>query len=712
MLLPLLFLITQAVGLGADALVGVEAYFSLKHVTEVEVAADGRAVAFIVTGADVGDDRYRDRLYVWEVRSGAQPLALQFTDARAPRWSPDGEWLTFIATDPADTSADAQPQLWAAPRFGDQPLRLGAAAGAVADYAWAPDGVIYAIADSADRESRSFWRIEVPAGTAEHLWGVDPGARQMALSPDGSQIAFSSNSSSSADNYLNYDIWLLDIEGQATRRLTSRAGPEVSPVWAPDGHSIVFSAPQSTRLVHSQTELFRVSAAGGAPQLLTGAFDRSVIQHRWPTAGELMFTAAVGTYPHLFVRRTDGAIEGVLSAAFNFGPFDARGVGSTIYTVRESASQAPELWRLAGADAEQLTTLNPQTAGWSPGRQSLIQWTAPDGLAIEGLLVFPAEYSEGDRYPLLVNPGGGQGTRARNVLTGPGGYHLFSAQGYAVLTANVRGSIGYGEGFLTARRNDMAGGELTDLLAGIDYLIELGIADSTRLAVFGQGYSGYSAARAVTRTRRFDAAVAHFDYDEAELQLEQNLSTPLLLIDAAAEIAAAERGPHADSDIFFRTLRWFDRYLKFDGADIFDFYLVGEWVTGPNGWQSRVQRTIPDAGYSGLEPDDGRYLEIVVDFRPDPDAQRVRTLELDPTAAISLVAPDRSQLRTAGVVTEIFGREALASDSTTLMSIAPPTTGTSLVSLRLAFEVPHAAAEYRLRIAGFAPIRIWVPGGS
>ena len=332
----------------------------------------------------------------------------------------------------------------------------------------------------------------------------------------------------------------------------------------------------------------------------------------------------------------------------------------------------------------------------------MIQWTAPDGLAIEGLLVFPAQYREGDSYPLLVNPGGGQGTRARNVIAGPEGYQLLSAQGYAVLTANVRGSIGYGEGFLTARRNDMAGGELIDLMAGVDYLIELGIADSTPLAVFGQGYSGYSAAHAVTRTRRFDAAVARFDYNESELRLENNVSTPLLLMDDAGEIAAAERGPRADHDLFFRSLRWFDRYLKFDGADIFDFYLIGEWVSGPNGWQSRVQATKPDAGYSGAE----------LDVRPDPEAQRVRTLELDPTAAISLVTTDRSQLRPAGVVTEIFGREALAGDSTTLMSIAPPTTGTSLATLRLAFEVPHAAAEYRLRIAGFAPIRIWVPEGN
>ena len=367
MLLLLLFLITQAVGLGADAPVSVEAYFSLKHITDVEVAADGRAVAFIVSGADVGDDRYRSTLYVWETRSSAQPLALAFTDARAPDWSPDGEWLTFIATDPAAAGADVRPQLWAVPRFSDQPMRLGSAI-SVADYGWAPDSVIYAIADSAGRESRGFWRIEVPEGTAEHLWGVDPGAREMAVSPDGRLIAFSSNGSASADNYLNYDIWLLDIEGQSTRRLTSRAGPEVRPVWSPDGNSIVFRAPQSTRLIHSQAELFRVSAAGGAPQLLTGAFDRSVIQHRWPTAGELMFTAAVGTYTHIFARRTDGAIEGVLGAAYNFGPFDARGVGSTSYTVRESATGAPELWRLSGADAARRSIHKPLAGRWVGNR--------------------------------------------------------------------------------------------------------------------------------------------------------------------------------------------------------------------------------------------------------------------------------------------------------------------------------------------------------
>jgi dipeptidyl aminopeptidase/acylaminoacyl peptidase len=742
MLLSLLFFFAQSAATIADAPPTLESYLGLKRITVVEASADGRSVAFVVHGADSGSDDYRSTLYVWERRAGAQPIASAFHDVRSPKWSPDGEWLVFVATNPAAPGDGSRDQLWALPRFSDEPLHLSEITGRVIDFGWAPDGTLLILVESEQGEARGFWRLQIREGEAEQLWESDPGIRDMAVSPDGRMIAYSSNGRATPDNFLNYDIWLLDIEGASTRRLTTRAGPEVAPVWTPDGSGIVFRAPQSTQSLHSQIELFRVSDTGGAPQMLTGAFDRSVIEHRWPSEGDLLFTAAIGTYTHVFELQMSGAIEQVLGGAYNFGPFDARGVGTTI------------------------SALNADVGFWRPGRQSVIQWTAPDGLAIEGILVFPADFTEGDRYPLLVNPSRGQGMRARNVLAAVQGYQPFSAQGYAVLTANVRGSIGYGESFLTARRNDLAGGELADLMTGVDYVIELGIADSTRVAVFGNDFAGYTATRAITRTQRFKASIASFNaapptsasrdgsdlavilsadaglegfgYEDSPLRNTERVRTPLLVIDAAdassiladrarqmyrsltdlgreaayldlIDAADSDPGPLLYADIFFRQLRWFDRYLKFAGADIYDFYLVGEWVSGPNNWQMSVRSAFAGASYSGIEPPEGRYLEVALVFRLDPDARRPGALEFDPTAAVSLVDANGGQLRPAGTVARLIGSEILVNDSTTVVSVPSPQAA-SAVSVRLAFQVPDPAAEYRLRIAGFAPVRIWIPG--
>jgi dipeptidyl aminopeptidase/acylaminoacyl peptidase len=714
MLLPLALLFVQSIVSIDDAPPPIEGYLDLEHITTVEVSTDGRSVAFIVQA--VSGDSYTSTLHTWERRTGVQALAATFTDVRSPGWSPDGEWLVFIAKNPAAPSSDAPDQLWALPRFTDEPLHLSEISSRIIEFGWTPDGSLLVLTEEEPGDLRSFWRLRIRQGEAERIWEGDPGIRDMAVSPDGRMIAFSSNGSATPENFLNYDIWLLDIEGARARRLTSRAGPEVEPVWTPDGEGVVFRAPQSTQSIHSQIELFRVSVAGGAPQMLTAAFDRSVV-----------------------------------------------GVGTTIYAVRESATEAPELWRAGIEESERLTTLNAAVDSWRAGRQSVIQWTAPDGLAIEGLLILPVEFTEGDRYPLLVNPGRGQGTRVRNVLANLEAYQPLAAQGYAVLAANVRGSIGYGEAVLTASRNDLAGGELADLIAGVDYVIDLGIADSTRLAVFGSEYSGYTSTRAITETRRFNAAAASFTardpqatgyefsdlavtlsttagldgfgYEDSPLQRAGAVQTPLLIIDAADEssvladrarqlyrsltdlgrvavnvgiddIGRAGRGAQLDAEIFFRQLRWFDRYLKFGGADFYEFYRIGEWVSGPNDWQMRVRRLDAGTAYSGIVPPDGRYLELALDFRPDPDARRPGGLDLDPTAAVSLVDPDGGQVRPAGMVVHLPGGEILIDDSATAVRVPSPE-ATSAVSLRLAFVASNAAAAYHLRIAGFAPVRVW-----
>jgi dipeptidyl aminopeptidase/acylaminoacyl peptidase len=727
--------------------VTIEEYLKLERIGTVRATSAGDAVAFTVNRVDLETDEYLSPLYVWNRDEGARPVAPGFADVRTPGWSPDGTWLSFLSAGPSGDAAGGNTYLWVLPQFSDEPIRVGDAAGGVIDYEWAPDGSILALTQSATDEAREFWKIEVPGGELEHIWAGDPGIREMAVSPDGGSIAFSTNGSGSPDDFLNYDLWILEVEPKRARRLTSRAGPEVAPVWSPDGDAIVFRAPQDSRYPQSQRELFIVATANGRLGNLSEAFDRSVIDHRWPRNGDLLFTAAVGTYTHLFAWRSNGAIDHVLGETYTFGAFDAPSSGATIYAVRESATEAQELWRFSGAQSDRLTQLNRGAANWKLGRQSVIQWTAPDGLAVEGLLIYPADYEEGVRYPLLVSPAGGPSRRARNVLAQPDGYQLFAAQGYAVLAPNPRGSSGYGESFGTADRSDLAGGELIDLLAGIDRVVEMGVADPSRLAIYGSGYGGYLTSWAISQTRRFKAAIAVYGgadgerFGESTIRRAGQVSTPLLIVDgtgAAGELIARSQqlyqalsdlgrdvefaelssdgdrngSPHQLIDLFFRQLRWVDRYIKFEGADLFDFFLVSEWMPGPGGWELRVSRATPGVEYTGLSPENGRYLEVTLSFRPSEEAidrRSVRPIQLDPMSSVALQGPNGTQLQPTGMVTEAFGRETLAVETAGLVTIPVPQSGSpTAFTLRLAFEISDEPAEYRLRVAGFPPVRVWV----
>lgn len=148
----------------------------------------------------------------------------------------------------------------------------------------------------------------------------------------------------------------------------------------------------------------------------------------------------------------------------------------------------------------------PPTApiGWSPISARVVSWEN-DGLAIEGLLYMPV-VPTGARVPLVVEAHGGPS----NVFSN--GYsplvRLLVAEGWAVLRPNVRGSTGYGPAFLAANRNDLGGGDLRDLLAGIDTVLKRYPVDERRIAMIGYSYGGELAAFAAGKTRRFSAIVA------------------------------------------------------------------------------------------------------------------------------------------------------------------------------------------------------------
>jgi dipeptidyl aminopeptidase/acylaminoacyl peptidase len=85
---------------------------------------------------------------------------------------------------------------------------------------------------------------------------------------------------------------------------------------------------------------------------------------------------------------------------------------------------------------------------------------------------------------------------------------VFAAHGYAVFQPNFRGSAGHGAAFLAADRNDLGGGDMRDILTGIDHLVREKIADPKRQFVYGISYGGFMTCWLVGHTQQFRAAVA------------------------------------------------------------------------------------------------------------------------------------------------------------------------------------------------------------
>jgi dipeptidyl aminopeptidase/acylaminoacyl peptidase len=136
---------------------------------------------------------------------------------------------------------------------------------------------------------------------------------------------------------------------------------------------------------------------------------------------------------------------------------------------------------------------------------SVVPWKNGD-LEAEGILTVPPEEVAKPPYKLIVYPHGGP--HGRSTVGFDFTVQLFAAHGYAVFQPNFRGSSGYGKKFLDADRLDLGGGDMRDILTGIDKLVKDGKVDPKRQFVYGISYGGFMASWLVGHTNQFRAAVA------------------------------------------------------------------------------------------------------------------------------------------------------------------------------------------------------------
>jgi dipeptidyl aminopeptidase/acylaminoacyl peptidase len=169
----------------------------------------------------------------------------------------------------------------------------------------------------------------------------------------------------------------------------------------------------------------------------------------------------------------------------------------------EDAQHAPDVWLSDSSfrSPRQITRLNPQYDQYQMGAARLIDWLSADGERLQGTLLLAAGYREGTRYPLIVYPNGGRtlsdrygyfGTAGR----GPFNMQLLATRGYALLLPDAPLHLG-------TPMVDLA----KSVLPGVNKVIEMGIADPTRVGIMGQSNGGYSTLSLIVQTTRFKAAI-------------------------------------------------------------------------------------------------------------------------------------------------------------------------------------------------------------
>lgn len=183
---------------------------------------------------------------------------------------------------------------------------------------------------------------------------------------------------------------------------------------------------------------------------------------------------------------------------------------SEVIARAHTAEHPTELFRIENQDLIRLTDSNPLLAEVTMPKQVSISYEARDGLQLDGILVYPTNYQEGQTYPLIMVVHGGPEAHYSNGwldrYSSPVKYA--ANNGFALFFPNYRGSTGRGVEFSKLGQNDYAGKEFDDLVDGKNHLIELGIVDAKKVGITGGSYGGFASAWGATaHTEHYAASV-------------------------------------------------------------------------------------------------------------------------------------------------------------------------------------------------------------
>ncbi|HEX6048358.1 MAG TPA: S9 family peptidase [Gemmatimonadaceae bacterium] len=468
---------------------------------------DGTRIAYLAEGKPSGT-----QIYVrWMDAEGATSQITHLTSSPSDiRWSPDGKWIGFTSVVPKST-----------PWKIDMPEAPKGAK-------WTgPPRVVQSLHFRQDRRGfmepgfRHLFVVPADGGTPRQItkgdWSI--GARFDGLdgavgwdwTPDGKTIIADGLADSTADmNYQNANLYAIDVNTGAMRRLNADDGNWSSPVVSPDGRRIAYRGHTRVKDSYHTSELYVMNIDGSGARKLSGNIDRDAGDITWATDGSgIYFTVPDTGTSNLYFVPNAGAPRVVTTGTHMLGGFTMAKNGRVAAAVRSAPKLPADIVRIAlgrgPAELTQLTRVNEDVlARVALGDVERIKYTSSGNTPVEGWIVKPPGFDPSKKYPLLMEIHGGPHGMYNvgfNYM-----FQNFAANGYVVLYTNPRGSTGYGSEFGNAIQRAYPSVDYDDLMAGVDAVIAKGIVDTTRMYVGGCSGGGVLSSWVIGHTNRFAGA--------------------------------------------------------------------------------------------------------------------------------------------------------------------------------------------------------------
>lgn len=528
--------------------------FDLEYATDPQISKDGKQIVYVRNFMDVMKDKRRSNL--WMINpdgSRHRPLTSGNSNDSSPRWSPDGTRLLFASSDQGST------QIYVRWMDTGQSAKLTRLTQPFTDMTWSPDGKWIAFSMLVPQQNKPL--AELPSKPAGAEWAepskvidrliyrsdgsgyLKPGYWHLFILPaeggtprqlttgnydhqgriswtrDGKSLLFSANRGADWEyDPNNSEVYELSIENGSIRSLTTRKGPDNSPVLSPDGRLIAYTGYDDRYQFYQITRLYVMNRDGSGSRVLTDKLDRDVANPNWTVDGKNICyqyddqgTTKLGCVSmDSRLRSVAGNLGGTsLDRPYSAASYSLAATGAIVYTHSKPDRPADlATISLGGSDPKILTNINEDALGHKHLAPIEEIWyeSSHDRRKIQAWIAKPPGFDATRKYPLILEIHGGPVANYGPHFAAD--IQLYASAGYVVLYANPRGSDSYGEEFGNLIHHNYPGDDYFDLISGIDAVIAKGYVDPNALFVTGGSGGGVLTTWIVGRTDRFRAAAS------------------------------------------------------------------------------------------------------------------------------------------------------------------------------------------------------------
>ena len=532
-------------------------YLSMSSLSSPRMSPDGTQIVYVLGEKEKWDSPANANLWVIS-KDGSKRMQLTNSDKNDgdPQWSPDGSKIAFLS----DRSGKSQ--VHAISLSGGESWQVTFADNGVDSYKWIDSTSIVCVS-SVPRDT-ALVKAEKKAGggyvvgtkaTTSVLWvqslsdkndtkNITAGTyhiMDMCPSPDGKYFVMTTSDNSALYNQISDNsVRLIDRNNNEIFAFKeAEAFEDVG--FSPDGNKISFTG--NTVGYSSSNSLFVYDLKTRELKNLTEKFDPTMRAIRWLDNERITFLTLHRSYTGIYmVSLQDNNIQALLAPYFVTFDYAINPATNSLcfYGTRGQNPSKLYVHRCgdAASDANAIYSPNEWITKKKLASTKVIHYPSFDGYTIEAVLTLPPSYDTTKKYPLLVLPHGGPDGMSLDDFGFLG--QTFAQENIIVFEPNFRGGIGFGSEMYRANRGRLGDIDYRDIMAGVDHLIEEGVADPEKLLVGGWSYGGYMTNWIIGHTNRFRAAVsvagitntvsmyAQSDINHGELALWEFKGVPVL----------------------------------------------------------------------------------------------------------------------------------------------------------------------------------------